>query len=272
MTRVGIDIGGSSIKLATAEGCATSPRYHHPSRDDLVRTIRELAGDAGATSVGLCLPGRLGPDGETVGYSANIPTLNGLHAPTLVREALGDVRVRVLADALAAARGSWDRQPVQGRLLALSLGTGVGAALLDDGEPTGIGRGTHIGHVGQMDVSLAPDAPIGPDGGRGSLEAYIGLPALRQRFGDDAAAALASLPDDDPALRALARAIRVCLVIYTPDHVRLLGGVGIAFAPKLPVLRRLIEDRLSKVVRTGWTLAATDDPYLAALGARSLAP
>ena len=52
-------------------------------------------------------------------------------------------------------------------------GTGVGASVVD-----GNGQFLHVsgetpGHFGQLDVSLETNAPIGPDGGKGSLEALV---------------------------------------------------------------------------------------------------
>jgi predicted NBD/HSP70 family sugar kinase len=127
-----------------------------------------------------------------------------------------------------------------------------------------------------MDVSLDDHAPIGPDAGRGSLEAYLGLPALRARFTppnrpppDDAALAhaLASMTERDEPLRALARAIRILHALLRPDHVRLLGGVGILLEPTLPTLRTLVERDLTRVAKPVWSLSCADDRYLAAVGA-----
>ncbi|MBV9490447.1 MAG: MFS transporter, partial [Verrucomicrobia bacterium] len=63
----------------------------------------------------------------------------------------------------------------------LALGTGVGAAVLDDGVPLRV-DGDSPGHLGQIDVSLDDRAPIGPDGGAGSLEGYLGVPAIRREL------------------------------------------------------------------------------------------
>jgi len=274
---LGMDIGGTSAKLVVLDAAGgvlvrlQSPAYANPGLGELAETLGALALDAGLgsppRSVGVCLPGQFEPDGRTVRYSANLPCLSGQPLPAFVRSALGEApeRLTIAPDAQAAAMGSWKNAPHPGRLLAISLGTGVGAALLVGGRPVTLAPGT-AGHLGQIDVGLTPDAPIGPDGGRGSLEAYIGLPALRARFGKSVAEGIASVPDDDPVLCALARAIRIAHAIYTPDEVRLLGGLGIALTPRLPTLRTLVDRDLTAVAHAGWTLAAEDDPYLAAIG------
>jgi predicted NBD/HSP70 family sugar kinase len=258
VTALGVDIGGTSVKVAAHDAggawrTATSDRYASPSPDTVRSAIQQgvasldLADHAPAT-VGLCLPGVLDDRGERVAYAANLPELGGL-----------EVR-RLLPDALGAG-------PV--RLLTLAMGAGVGACLLESGRPATLdGRGA--GHVGQLDVSLSDHAPIGPDGGRGSLEAYVGAPALVARFGDKLSGALASLDGQDPVLRALARAIRICHAIYTPDHIRLCGGVGAMLAPSAPALRSLVEQDLTLVSRERWSLACVDDLHLGAKGAAHL--
>jgi hypothetical protein len=57
----------------------------------------------------------------------------------------------------------------------------VGASVLDEGGKFLHVSGESPGHFGQLDVSLETDPPIGPDGGAGSLEAYIGTAALIAR-------------------------------------------------------------------------------------------
>lgn len=279
MTALGVDIGGTSVKVAAHDAggawrTATSDRYASPSPDTVRSAIQQgvasldLADHAPAT-VGLCLPGVLDDRGERIAYAANLPELGGLEVRRLLPDALGAGPVRVFADALCAGVGVWLGEPVSGRLLTLAMGAGVGACLLESGRPVTLdGRGA--GHVGQLDVSLSDHAPIGPDGGRGSLEAYVGAPALVARFGDKLSGALASLDGQDPVLRALARAIRICHAIYTPDHIRLCGGVGAMLAPSAPALRSLVEQDLTLVSRERWSLACVDDLHLGAKGAAHL--
>ncbi|TVS07935.1 MAG: hypothetical protein EA423_02850, partial [Phycisphaerales bacterium] len=169
------------------------------------------------------------------------------------------------SDAVAAAIGSHHVDPATGRLAAIVLGTGVGLAVLDGGEPVTIGaRG--IGHLGQVDVGVEP-MPLGPDGGRGGLEGYLGLRALEARFGERIAEGLSGLDGEDPILRALARACRIVHAIYTPDEIRLLGGVGMLLEPVLCKLEGLVRTELTGVAREGWTMRCADSAYLAAIGA-----
>ncbi|MFG0305389.1 MAG: ROK family protein [Phycisphaerales bacterium JB040] len=286
-TSLGIDIGGTSAKLAVRTGDGAERRlataaYASPSLEELARVVRaglEGLGFAGADAlrVGCCVPGKfaLGAGGraDTVAYSANLPCLNGVDVGAFVGRLTGvePGRVAVLPDAIATALGSHAARPAPGRLLCLAMGTGVGAALLVDGRPVTVAPGS-VGHLGQVDVSLSEDAPVGPDGGRGSLEAYVGLPALRARFGESRERlreAIGAMGEGDPALRALARAIRIAHALYTPDEVRLLGGVGVLLSERLDTIAGLVNRDLTGVANAGWTLHAGDDPYYAAVGAMS---
>jgi predicted NBD/HSP70 family sugar kinase len=278
--RIGFDIGGSALKAVRlgAGGEATRARvgYCSPTLETLRAAIRRAADELEITPgdrIGVCAPGVLDMDRGVVRYAANLPCLAGVCLRGLVRDALGErTPSSVMTDAVATALGSFAQRPVEGRLLTLAMGTGVGAALLEHGRPLTL-DGATIGHLGQMDVSQGEASPpIGPDGGRGSLEAYVGWPALVARFGEaGAAASVATLPADDPVVRALVRALRVCHALYKPDVVRLLGGVGSLFAPIVPMLHGLTADGLTRVARPGWRLEAMDDPYLAAFGAASSA-
>jgi predicted NBD/HSP70 family sugar kinase len=175
----------------------------------------------------------------------------------------------VHSDAAAAAYGYWFPRRPQGRLLALSLGTGVGAAVIDDGEFLRV-TGESVGHIGQLDVSLEADAPIGPDGGRGGLEGYIGAIALRRTLGPDFAAKLGSLDEHATPIRALARALRICHAIYRPQEIALLGYVGMSLAPAANSLRAAVDRDITRVARPDWRLRFADSPYLAAEGVARL--
>jgi predicted NBD/HSP70 family sugar kinase len=281
MATLGLDIGGSSAKAVLLEGRtvrweATSARYTRPDRGTLLNALRTLLRNAPGTidRVGLCVPGLMNADQSAVERSVNVPGLVGTPLVELVSSVLAAPTPRLVrtSDAHAAAYDALVSETPRpaGRFLALSLGTGVGACVLDDGTPLHV-SGASPGHVGQLDVSLSPDAPVGPDGGRGSLEAYIGLPALLRDEGPDPERTLASLTVADPPLRALARALRICHAIYRPQHIRLLGGVGVRLAHAVPALYRSIADHLTSVARPGWTLAAGTTDYHAARGAARLA-
>ena len=115
--------------------------------------------------------------------------------------------------------------------------------------------------------------PLGPDGGRGTLEAYMGLPALRARFGDDLVGEIASgaMRADRPPVSALVRALRIAHAIYLPERIVLLGGVGIRLRPLLGEMRERIADGLTTLASREWTLECGESDFHAARGAAWMA-
>ncbi|MEA2734231.1 MAG: hypothetical protein QOE14_682, partial [Humisphaera sp.] len=160
---------------------------------------------------------------------------------------------------------------LQGRLCSLALGTGIGVAVIDTGGVPLFVDGESAGHIGQVDVSIEGVPVIGPDGGAGSLEGYLGAPALVKRYGPDMAKNLAGLGANDPPLKALARAIRICHAMYCPNHVALTGGIGIRMKHLLPTIRTMVEKDLTRVARPQWTLICGTDEFHAAKGAAKFA-
>ncbi len=277
--RLGIDIGGTSVKAVRVgpDGgvvAATSDRYDDPDDRAIEHAIEQAAGACGpveAVSVGVCMPGLLDETG-TVRACVNLPRLVGVRPVSLVGGALGSLGCHatvgaVRSDAVCAALGYWhDSGRPNGRLLALSLGTGVGVGLLDDGvvRPGVYGLG---GHLGQLDVSPAvPNEPIpaAPDGARGTLESYIGWRRLRDTIGEEG---LASMTCDAGPLRALAYALRLAHPLYRPDRIVLLGGVGTALGPYLEPMRASVSEGLTSLARPGWSLEVGNSVYHAAVGA-----
>ena len=152
------------------------------------------------------------------------------------------------------------------------MGTGVGAAIVDSDDGSKFLRvdGDSPGHLGQCDVSLEGEPVIGPDGGAGSLEGYLGVPALIERYGS-AENALRDMQPTDPPVRALARIIRIAHAIYRPQHVTLAGGIGIRMGRLLPALQEQVNADLTRIAREDWTLTAGEHDYHAAVGAARLA-
>lgn len=276
MTSLGIDIGGTSVKLAMLRDgqtiwTARSDMYFRPDRAQLIAALRQagerVKGETFAAA-GICVPGLMDDARMRVTLSVNVPGLVDQPFADLLRDAFGpSIPPPVpLADSGAAAYDIYHSQKMTGRLLVLVLGTGVGAAVVDE---AGLLRvdGDSAGHLGQIDVSIEGHPVIGPDGGAGSLEGYIGASALRQRYGDNFTSKLATLDVTAPPLLALARTIRISHAMYRPHHVILAGGIGIALQPALPILRELTEKDLTSIARPGWTLGCGEGDYHAASGA-----
>ena len=279
MKSLGIDVGGTSVKAAlfdtqTGEvlGRWNSGPYRRPDRAQLMEAVGEATSPAMAQqpgAIGLCCPGVVDTATGKITRSVNLPGLEGYPAASLVRGE--SARIMHVTDAFAAAIDVYCSEGLEGRLLAVSLGTGVGAAVIDPGPVQLLLHGKSSGHFGQMDVSLSEEAPIGPDGGRGSLEAYIGLPALVARFGQSPEHVSTGLSACGEPVRALARALRIAHAIYKPTHIRLLGGVGMMLTACGDRLRGLVDANLTCVAHPGWSLGFAISPHHAACGAARLA-
>jgi len=271
---LGIDIGGTGVKLAALrDGVVlwTAKRpYRKPTVPDLIAAIRDglTEHEAEYEAVGLCVPGLLDDRRERVLLSVNVPALMEIRLPDLLAPCLSrPVSPTVANDSVASGFDVFATRRLAGRLLVLAIGTGVGAAVLDDGAPLRVDNESP-GHIGQIDVSVEGAFVRGPDGGAGSLEGYIGAHALRQRYGPNPAA---KLRPHQPPIRALAKAIRICHAIYRPHHIVLAGGLGIRLGRLLPGLRKIVEKDLTSIAQPGWTLSTGDSDFHAACGVARMA-
>jgi predicted NBD/HSP70 family sugar kinase len=276
---LGIDIGGTSVKAAVQiDGrwvrFGQSGFYVKPDADQLRRAIREAVGALDDAAIGLCVPGLMNAERNCVTLAVNVPGLIDLPLAELVPSALGWNGTRpteIANDAAAAAKDIYFARRLTGRLLVLTLGTGVGSVVLDDGGKLLDVEGGTCGHLGQIDVSIHGHDVIGPDGGGGGLEGYIGVAALRREYGQDVSKAIATFSGTEPAMLALVRTVRIAHAIYRPLHICLCGGVGIRLKPLLPTFKEMIDRDLTSVARRDCTFTCGDDDFHAARGAAMLA-
>ena len=267
MTRIGIDIGGSSVKGVQLDGAgcreAQSTPYTRPDRAGITDAVRAVlaelrAGSHGATPAGLCLPGRVSADQSSVELSVNLPVLAGWNFVDMFTAFGLPADTLVCSDTVAAGADFVRSEQLGGRAACIAIGTGVGLAVFDDGEPVGIGR-RGIGHLGMVEVR--PGQP---------LEAAVGAGGLRERFGDAVQEGIGSMDERDPVLGALVAAIRMVHAIYVPRHVALLGGVGMALVQQRGPLDRQIRTGLSPIADPDWELHFGSTVFHAARGAARL--
>ena len=154
MQALGIDIGGTGIKgapvdLATGKLLADRKKIAtpHPATPEAVtEVVKEVAESFGWTGVtGATFPGVV--IGGTIRSAANVDNAwIGTDAATLFGKAIGtDVAVLNDADAAGIAEMTFGAGVgVQGSVLMLTFGTGVGSALFTDGV---LVRNTEFGHI-----------------------------------------------------------------------------------------------------------------------------
>ena len=246
--RVGIDLGGTQIKAAafTPDGHVIH-RQTEPTRDGervegvpaWADTIRRLLVEwtarfgTPAESVGLAAPGLPAQDGRSIrSMPLRMDGLEGFDWGRFLQRADG---VPVSNDAHAALLGEVWKGAAQGRSHAvlLTLGTGVGGAILADGRLLrgAIGRAGHLGHL-----SLDPYGPISILRTPGALEELMGECSLDARTGgrfQTTRALLSAAEAGDVeaaavwarAVRALACAIASSINVLDPEVVILGGGI-----------------------------------------------
>lgn len=160
--RAGVDIGGTGIRMVVLEdrreiAAVTLPtssfeRFDRSQRSlELARNLRALVPDDKILlSLGI---GASGPVDTVAGVIENPSTLPTFSSLPLVAElsAQLQVPVRIDNDAVTAALGEFHLGAGIGsrRMLAVTLGTGVGVALLIGGQPLRTANGAHPegGHI-----------------------------------------------------------------------------------------------------------------------------
>jgi glucokinase len=189
---VGVDVGGTNIKLGVVgpsgkvifkNSFATKP--FTSSRIKLIAALaREIEASiitAGLnkkqiTGVGIGLPGLVDYEKGIVRFLPNIPGWRGVPLKSILHKKVklpvfvdNDVKIITLAESkFGAGRGVRD-------LVCLTLGTGVGAALILNGELYR-GEDNAAGELGHM--PLNEHGPKCNCGGFGCFETYVGKRAL----------------------------------------------------------------------------------------------
>jgi glucokinase len=237
MKAIGLDLGGTQIKaVLVREDGEILRRELRPTRaEGFAATLRAVA-DAldPAAPVGLSAPGLVRPDRRAVGWLPNrLPGLENLDWTAYLARGsfvpvMNDAQAALLGEAwLGAARGLRDA-------LLLTLGTGVGGAILSEGRILRGHRG-RAGHLGHICLDL--DGPPSIVGTPGALEVFCGNDNIAERtagrFATTHALIAAFRAGDAEAekawrlsIRALAAAIASFVNILDPEAVILGGGIA----------------------------------------------
>jgi len=241
---IGIDLGGTNIKIVvvSADGdvldyltCDTAD-----SEGSWAQTIKtnllQIQSSRGATPchIGLAAPGLAAKNGSSIAYmQGRLAGLQGFMWEEFLESAASVV---VLNDAHAALLGEVWQGAARGyrNVILLTLGTGVGGAVLVDGRliKGQIGRAGHLGHT-SVNSDGAPDIVNTP----GSLEQMIGNYNLSERSGGRFTSTRklveAHLAGDDEAttiwlrsIHHLAAAIASFINAFDPEVVIIGGGIA----------------------------------------------
>ncbi len=261
MLTVGVDIGGTSVRAsvvdARGEILDTARALTSDTSAELEDTIAETVGGLldryAVAAVGLAVAGFVSEDRRVVRFAPHLPWRQAAVADRLAAR-LG-LPVVLEHDANAAAVAEHRFGAATGARVAtlIALGTGIGGALVVDGE---VYRGAHgvapeLGHL-----RLVPDGRLCPCGKRGCWERYCSGTALantaREMLATSTATtelavqarhapesitgyrvARAAEEGDPVALRAMAdleawlgEGLALVADVYDPEVVVLAGGVS----------------------------------------------
>ena len=238
----GIDLGGTQIKgVMVDESGAVLRRELRPTKDHgalrWADTVRTLADEFGSElALGIAAPGLAASDGRSIAsMPGRLQGLAGLDWTDFLQRASA---VPVLNDAHASLLGeAWIGAARRCRnVIMLTLGTGVGGAILVNGELLRghVGRAGHLGHV-CLDIDGSPSITGMP----GALECFIGNYNIRERTGGDFISThelIAALRSGDAqaeahwdrSMRALSCALASFINILDPELIVIGGGIASA--------------------------------------------
>ena len=182
---VGVDIGGTKISAGAVDASgriwarslrATDPRDPDQIEDAVVDAVAELAAQhPDVAAVGVAAAGFVGPDRDTMLFAPNIAWRNH-PLGTRLAERIG-LPVVVENDANAAAWAEYRFGNGRGTqdMVMLTLGTGLGGAVITDGRLVrgAFGAAAELGHM-----KVVPDGHYCGCGQEGCWEAYASGTAL----------------------------------------------------------------------------------------------
>nr|WP_038021574.1 ROK family protein [Synechocystis sp. PCC 7509] len=264
---IGIDLGGTAIKLGrfTADGtCLQSlsvatPQPATPSAvvEAILDAISLIDPQGYSKAIGVGTPGAVDVTGRIAVVAINLSNWHNVPLADLL-EAKLNLPTLLANDANCAGLGEyWLGAGKQFQnLILITLGTGVGGAIILDGKLfTG-----HRGAAGELGlITLNPDGHRCNSGNQGSLEQYASAPAIRRRTGLEPSqlGELASSGDEKALTfwqeygKDLGAGVASLIYILTPEAIAIGGGVCASFEFFLPSMQAEIERRVLPSSRAG---------------------
>lgn len=267
---IGIDLGGSAIKLGRFDwkgNClrsltVTTPQPAVPEAvlAAMLAAIDQLDPDHKSVAIGVGTPGPADATGRIARVAINLSGWTNIPLADWLEAKTG--RPTILAnDANCAGMGEyWLGAGRTFRdVIMLTLGTGVGGAVILNGELF-VGRDGSAGELGL--ITLNPDGPECNSGNNGSLEQYTCIRAIRRRTGlePDELGAKARAGDLESIAfwqsygRDLAAGLASLVYVLTPEAIIIGGGVSASADFFFPALQAELERRVLPSSRPGLQL------------------
>jgi glucokinase len=267
---LGIDLGGSAIKLGrfSQDGrCLQSLKVPtpQPAKPEavlaaMVDAIAQVDPHQQCLAIGVGLPGPTDAAGRISTIAINLANWQDIPLAIWLEEKTG-LPTTLANDANCAGMGeAWlgAGKPYQD-LILLTLGTGVGGAIVLDGKLF-IGRNGTAAELGL--ITLNPDGPNCNSGNQGSLEQYVSVQGIRRRTGlePDELGRLAEAGDPKALQfwqdygRDLGAGIASLIYVLTPEAVIIGGGISASAKFFFPMLQSEIDRRVLPCSRQGLQL------------------
>lgn len=267
---IGIDLGGSAIKLGRFDwkgNCRRSltvatpqPATPEAVLTAMVTAIAQLDPDGQSVAIGVGTPGPADAAGRIARVAINLAGWTNIPLADWLEAQTG--RPTILAnDANCAGMGEyWQGAGRTFRdVIMLTLGTGVGGAVILNGELF-VGRDGSAGELGL--ITLNPDGPDCNSGNNGSLEQYTCIRAIRRRSGlePEELGARAKAGDAEAIGfwqsygRDLGAGLASLVYVLTPEAIIIGGGVSASAEFFFPTLQAELERRVLPSSRPGLQL------------------
>ena len=241
MKTIGVDIGGTSFRIGIADGANHLIRFEKvptgsvfSSGDilgDLAGYIMSFSRGVTVDAVAIGFPATLNADRSRVLQAPNIPFMENLPVCETLRKKTG-IPVYAERDVTFALYYDTEKYKVsrEGLTCGIYFGTGIGNAMLFNGEPV-TGRHGAAGELGHIPV-WGSSIPCGC-GNDGCLEAVAGGKAIarlqRERYPDTPIGEMFLRHGEKQELldivRGMAFAVATEVNILDPDNLLLGGGV-----------------------------------------------
>lgn len=183
MKRIGVDVGGTSVKGALFDGEEIVAEHSAPTngregREAILKSLYEVLDKlktGGGDFIGISSAGNFNPNTGVCLYATdNLRGWTGIHLAEEVSARYG-VECKAENDAICALKGELRFYPDLTDATMLTFGTGVGGASLVNGSIVR-GRNFNAGRWGH--VSLYPNGRACSCGRRGCAEAYLSATAI----------------------------------------------------------------------------------------------
>lgn len=260
---IGIDLGGTGIKAGRFQADGTLVKEQKiptpkPSTPEAVaaaiaKLIKDLNADNQCSAVGIGVPGPV--DGTArilraainLGWHEDVPFADLVEAKTGLSVTLNnDANCAGLGEAwLGAGRNHKN-------LLLITLGTGVGGAIILNGELfTG-----HYGAAGELGLinldPLNPDAPMCNSDNQGSFESHCSIRGVKRLSGKDPGdlGRLAQEGNEEAIAhwqeygKLLGIGLTSLIYVFTPEAIIIGGGISASSDFFLPATQAEIEKRV----------------------------